>query len=184
MKPAFAAALVALLIRSAFAQEVLDPDQAFRFSARALDPSTVEVTYLIAPGYYLYRDNFNVQLDGPSGAKLGEPRFPPGEMKKDPIFGEVEIYRDEVKIKLPVALPPGAKEVTLVAGSRGCTDTGICFLPEVRRLRISMTDFRENPPTSAWDRLNPPSQSSSPDLRPDADLWKALQRGGKRQDQR
>ncbi len=174
-KPILAAPLAALLFaQAAVSQELLDPDKAFKFSARALDPSTIEVVYLIAPGYYLYRKNFKLELGAPTGAKLGEPRFPAGRMKNDPIFGEVEIYRDEVKIQLPVALPSGAREVTLLAGSQGCSDVGICYLPQMQKLKVSMTDFGEQSPSSPLDRLNPPAEYSTPVGRPEADVLKAL----------
>ena len=140
MKAAYGAGLAALLFAGAvFSQELLDPDKVFKLSARALDPSTIEVSYRIAPGYYLYRKNFRFELGAPAGAAFGEPRFPSGHMKKDPIFGEVEIYRDEVKIRLPVALPPGANGVTLLATSQGCSDIGVCYVPQSQKLVVSMT---------------------------------------------
>ena len=37
------------------ADELLEPEKAFRFSARVLD-GAVEVRFAIAEGYYLYRD--------------------------------------------------------------------------------------------------------------------------------
>ena len=175
MKPTLAAALAVLLYaEAACSQELLDPDKAFRFAARALDASTIEVSYKIAPGYYLYRKNFKLELGAPAGAKLGEPRFPAGHMKKDPIFGEVEIYRDEVKIQLPVALPPGAKEVTLLAGSQGCSDVGICYVPQLQKLKVAMTGLQHSPSALPWDRSNAPAEFSTPAARPEADISKAL----------
>ena len=35
------------------AQDLLEPEKAFRFSARLLEPGKIEVRYDIAPGYYL-----------------------------------------------------------------------------------------------------------------------------------
>ena len=170
-----AATLPALLFAAAASsQELLDPDEAFKVSARALDPSTIEVSYKIAPGYYLYRKNFKLELGAPAGAKLSEPAFPPGHMKKDPIFGEVEIYRDEVKIRLPVVLPRGANEVTLLAGSQGCSDIGICYVPRLQTLKVVMTGGRGSPRPLPWDRSNAPAEFSSPAAQPDADVLKAL----------
>ncbi len=128
-----------LLPAAASAQELLDPNDAFRFSARALDPATIEVSYRVAPGYYMYRKNFKFELEQPRGASFGEPRFPPGHMKKDPIFGETEIYRDEVKIRLPVRLPPGAGSVSLLATSQGCSDIGVCYTPHRQKFTVAMT---------------------------------------------
>ena len=175
MIPILAATLAVLSFADmASSQELLDPDKAFKFSARALDLSTIEVSYRIAPGYYLYRKNFKLELGAPAGAKLGEPRFPPGHMKKDPIFGEVEIYRDEVKIQLPVALPPGAKEVTLLAGSQGCSDIGICYVPQLQKLKVAMTDLQGGSSSLPWDRSNAPAEFSTPAAGPEVDILKAL----------
>ena len=38
---------------------LLEPDKAFRVSARALDERNVEITFTIARGYYMYRDRFS-----------------------------------------------------------------------------------------------------------------------------
>ena len=183
MKAMFGAALAAsLFAAAASSQELLDPDQAFKLSARALDSSTIEVSYRIAPGYYLYRKNFKLELGAPAGATLGEPRFPPGRMKKDPIFGEVEIYRDEVKIQLAVTLPPGAKEMTLLAGSQGCSDIGVCYVPQSQKLNVAMTEHRGDSLPSLLGRPKTPADFSvpaassvaPPAARPQADILKAL----------
>ena len=41
--------------------DLLEPEQAFKFSARAVDGQTLEVRYKIAEGYYLYKDKFKFQ---------------------------------------------------------------------------------------------------------------------------
>ena len=56
------------------ADDFLDPDQAFQLSVRVLDARRLELTYTIAPGYYLYRERFKFSS---SDAKLGEPQIPP-----------------------------------------------------------------------------------------------------------
>ena len=46
-------ALVMLLscaVRATFAQDLLEPEKAFQFSARLVDRQQVEVRYVIAPG--------------------------------------------------------------------------------------------------------------------------------------
>jgi thiol:disulfide interchange protein DsbD len=141
------AVLALLLPTGAPAQELLDPNDAFRFSARALDPATIEVSYRVAPGYYLYRKNFKFELAEPRGAALGEPQFPPGHMKNDPIFGETEIYRDEVKIRLTVRLPQGTGKVSLLATSQGCSDVGVCYVPQQQKLTVAMTGSEKSRPS-------------------------------------
>ena len=40
------------------ADEFLDPEVAFKLQARSLDERTIELSYTVAPGYYLYREQF------------------------------------------------------------------------------------------------------------------------------
>src|SRR5689334_8688192 len=82
--------------------DLLDPEKAFRFSARALDAGNVEVSFVIADGYYMYRERFKFATEPGGTAKLGAPQFPPGVRKKDEFFGEMETYRKQVVIRLPV----------------------------------------------------------------------------------
>ena len=44
-------------------QDILEPEKAFRISARALDEHHVEVEFRIAEGYYLYRDRFSLATE-------------------------------------------------------------------------------------------------------------------------
>src|SRR5450755_1671084 len=82
------------------ADDFLEPEKAFQFSARALDAKSVEVSFAIAPGYYLYREQFKFAA---SGATLGAPAIPPGKVKFDETFQKnVETYRDHVAIVVPV----------------------------------------------------------------------------------
>ena len=80
--------------------------KAFRFAARLKDARSIEVTYQIAPGYYLYRDKFKFSL-APQDAKPGTPQLPPGKKKKDEFFGEVETYRGDVSASWCRSSSPG-----------------------------------------------------------------------------
>src|SRR6267378_5392342 len=130
-------ALIVLLLSCALppacaanADDLLEPDKAFRFSARALDARTVEVRYGIADGYYLYRDRFRFAAEPPSVA-LGQPQFPKGEIHEDKFFGKQETYRKEVRIRLPLEAA-GAERVKLQVTSQGCADLGVCYVPQVQ----------------------------------------------------
>ncbi|NJD35133.1 MAG: protein-disulfide reductase DsbD [Betaproteobacteria bacterium] len=114
------------------AEEPLDPQMAFRFSARAVDAKTIEARWQITDQYYMYRDKFKFTLEG---GTLGVPKLPPGKVKEDEIFGKVEVYRKEVKILLPVE---GSGPVTLKAISQGCWDGGICYPPINQEARIDL----------------------------------------------
>src|SRR5262249_40728070 len=72
------------------ADDLLEPEKAFRFSARAADAGSVEVRFAIADGYYMYRERFRFVAEG-RGVSLGKPEFPPGIAHKDEFFGEMTI---------------------------------------------------------------------------------------------
>jgi thiol:disulfide interchange protein DsbD len=114
------------------AEEPLPPEQAFRFSARAVDATTIEARWQITDQYYMYRDKFKFAAEG---GTLGTPKYPPGKMKEDENFGNVEVYRKEVKILIPV---DAAGAVTLKAVSQGCWDGGICYPPVNQEARVEM----------------------------------------------
>jgi thiol:disulfide interchange protein DsbD len=123
--------------------DLLEPEKAFRFSTRALDANTVEVSFLIADGYYMYRERFQFAADPGSKAKLGAPQFPPGERKKDAFFGEVETYRKQVVIRLPVENIEGPLQLTVT--SQGCADVGVCYVPMDSKATIQLAGFSAPP---------------------------------------
>jgi thiol:disulfide interchange protein DsbD len=156
--------LVLLLLAGAARAEnpdgLLEPEQAFRMSARALDARTVEVSFAIAQGYYMYRERFRFAADRGSGAKLGTPRFPAGERKKDDFFGEVETYRKSVAIRLPVESANGAVDLTVT--SQGCADAGVCYVPMDSSARIVLTASAAPPPRdSGWNFVSAVNLTSS-----------------------
>jgi thiol:disulfide interchange protein DsbD len=112
---------------------LLEPEKAFRFSARALDDRTVEVRFAIADNYYMYRERFRFTASG--DAKLGAPQFPPGKKHKDEFFGETETYRKDVRILIP-AQAAGPFELHVV--SQGCADIGVCYIPMDSKARIEL----------------------------------------------
>ena len=113
------------------ADDYLDPEVAFKFSAAMRDPQTVAVTYEIANGYYMYRERFTFKA---TGATLGAPQFPAGKVKYDETFmKDVETYRKSVTIIIPLR---AAGMFTLTAGSQGCADAGLCYAPQEASARL------------------------------------------------
>ena len=124
---------------AASTDNLLEPEKAFRMSVRAFDASTVEVSFAIADGYYMYRERFRFALDPGSKAKLGAPQFPPGTRKKDEFFGDVETYRKQVAIRLPVENAAGPLQLTVT--SQGCADVGVCYIPMDSKATIQLASF-------------------------------------------
>jgi thiol:disulfide interchange protein len=113
--------------------KLLPPEQAFRFSARALDATTLEARFDVADGYYLYRDKLRFTVE-PIAA--GPVELPAGKRKHDEFFGDVETYRGQVVVRLPLAEASGGRTLTVHADSQGCADAGVCYPPNPQQLKL------------------------------------------------
>ena len=149
--------------RVAYPQDLLEPDKAFRFSVRALDASALEVRYRIAEGYYLYRDKFSFSAE-PAEVKLGRAEFPKGQVHEDKFFGKQEIYRRDVRIRVPIETAAGASRLRLKATSQGCADIGVCYVPQEQFADVRLAAFSPVP-GSSWLFSTP-----SPSARADYDV--------------
>ena len=141
--------------------ELLDPEAAFKLSARMKDDKTDELTYDIAPGYYMYRERFRVEA---AGAKIGKPIVPRGKNKYDKTFNKtMETHRGSVTLLVPVAglgvNPGGAANTasniasgnaaTLTITSQGCADAGVCYPPQVQKIALTSTSASVMPANGA-----------------------------------
>lgn len=143
--------LVTLWLGSATAEDFLPPEQAFRFSARMMDSSAMEVRFKIADQYYLYRERFTFKAEG---AQLGTPLIPPGKIKFDETFEKnVEVFRNEVVIRLPVTADTS---FTLTVGSQGCADKGLCYPPMTSAVKLSPVTA-----TTPADEISPPVDANT-----------------------
>ena len=140
------------------AEEFLDPDVAFKFSARALDANTLEARWQIADGYYMYRDKFKFEV---AGGNLGTPSLPAGKVKEDENFGKVETYRKDVRIALPIQRTPGTTAVTLKATAQGCADAGLCYTPQTTSVSIKLPALVSTAAAAPLPAA-PPAASASP----------------------
>lgn len=136
--------------------ETLPPDQVFQVSAVALNNEQVEVTWHILDGYYLYRDKTHIESKTPT-VQLGVAAFPVGEIKHDEYFGNMEIYRNTLKVIQPIKAN-GATSVSLSLRYQGCADKGICYPPQKTTLEVALPTVaavaQENPLAQLLNRTN------------------------------
>jgi thiol:disulfide interchange protein DsbD len=117
--------------------ELLEPEKAFRISARALDERNVEVEFKIADGYYMYRDRFSFATE--AGKPLAEVEIPRGKIKEDQFFGKTETFRHLVRMRVPVSPDDTAAGIVkLKVTSQGCSDKGVCYTPLEQTVRVSL----------------------------------------------
>lgn len=120
-----------------FTEELLEPEKAFRISARTLDARNIEVEFKIATGYYMYRDRFSFATE--SGRPLANVEIPRGKLKEDQFFGKSETFRDLVRIRVPITQQDAVNgEVKLKVTSQGCADQGVCYLPLEQIVRVRL----------------------------------------------
>lgn len=98
----------------------LDASQAFAFSWSRTDSGEVILRWVIAPGYYLYRDKLSIEGVEPSLL----PDLPKGEDHADDFFGQVVIYRDNLELKLTAEVGG-----SLRLAWQGCAEAGLCYPP-------------------------------------------------------
>ena len=158
--------LVAAISGLAHAEsDLLEPDVAFRFSAKVVDANLIQVRYQIADGYYLYRERFRVAGE-PDSVKVGKPKFPAGNVKHDEFFGNVETYRDALVFDVPLASPIPADGFVLKVVSQGCSDIGVCYTPLTQTAKLLPVAYGESglPPkrkSTLLDRLESKSAAAT-----------------------
>lgn len=120
---------------------LLDVEEAFSASIDVINHEQLVVRWDIADGYYLYRQRFQFSVDTP-GLQLGEPVFPLGQWQEDEFFGEVEIYRHQVAVKIPLIWsqrPVQQATLELQTQSQGCADVGVCYPPHQERIPVILS---------------------------------------------
>lgn len=127
------------LIKGQAAQEFLEVDEAFVLDVAVTDPHTLDARIRIASGYYLYRDKTRFQLENAAQTALAAFMLPPGKVKKDPYFGNTEVYYDELALKLALRrAAPGATALTLRVDYQGCAEQGICYAPTTKKVSLQL----------------------------------------------
>jgi thioredoxin:protein disulfide reductase len=128
--------------------DLLPVDQAFVMNARFDKPNELTVAWQVAPGYYLYRDKLTVAATGK--VDLGAASLPAGKPYTDDNFGDVQIYRDFVELKVPFArASPDATDVVVTAGFQGCKDGSICYPPGEQTMPMVLPATSEFPAAAA-----------------------------------
>ena len=110
----------------------LEPEQAFVLTVdqAGQGAGTVRLNWVIAPGYYLYRDRIGVTAT--PTASLGKVERPAGETKNDPNFGAMQVYHRDVSVTVDA---PGARELQVTW--QGCAEAGLCYPPQTRKVTLA-----------------------------------------------
>lgn len=144
-------------------EELLVPDAAFQLSYAVKDPDTLAFSWSIADGYYLYRDKIKWISLTPN-IEAGAPSLPAAESKRDPNFGDVEIYRGRLTVALPLLRhEPKEKGLLIEISYQGCSEAGVCYLPIRKTIRFDLPEARLSGSTLELPSDSPPSFVSEQD---------------------
>ena len=132
--------------------ELLDPAEAFKTSARADADQNLQVEIDVADGYFLYRSKIKVSSNSTT---FGDLQLPDGKKKTDEFFGEVETYRGLLSFSTPIENMSTGGPLSVTIQSQGCADIGVCYPPFTQEFIV------EIPASDSSNRLPPPTLSSS-----------------------
>ncbi|CRM26191.1 Thiol:disulfide interchange protein DsbD precursor [Pseudomonas sp. 28 E 9] len=99
--------------------DFLPVGKAFTFTSERLESGETQLYWQIADGYYLYQQR--MKFDG----LAQKPVLPQGEAHSDEFFGEQQVYRQGLEVKLPAGATGQVK-----LGWQGCADAGLCYPPQ------------------------------------------------------
>ncbi|MDD4929048.1 MAG: protein-disulfide reductase DsbD [Gallionella sp.] len=119
----------------------LPPDQAFVLSVRVLDAHTLQADFQVTPGYYLYRDKLGFTVEG-STVKITAIKLPEGELKHDPNFGETRVFHQPFQVEIAIDRPDTTTQLTLNATYQGCSEQGLCYPSQDKRLQLDLSDIK------------------------------------------
>jgi len=120
--------------KAASSDDFLPPEKAFRLSGSGDESGQVRLDWIIAAGYYLYRDRIKITDDS---AQIGAPQFPEGQVKQDEYFGKQVVYHQELIATVPLAHGASPRSpLTLHVTYQGCAEAGLCYPPVTQTLNV------------------------------------------------
>ncbi len=166
---------------------ILEADQAFQLTVSAPDPLTIEARWIIAPGYYLYRDKFRLSLLDAAGITITGTEIPAGEPKDDPYFGRQQVFHGEAVVVARLHRETsGAQTARLQADYQGCAEIGVCYPPLSQTVSVTLPATSTLPPAGekeeAGARVSHPTISALATLPSPPPVGKTTERNEAEQD--
>lgn len=148
--------------------DVLSAEQAFVLAPPVLGAiktgeKSLSLSWQIAPGYYLYRDQ--IRIHDALGQRL-ETDIPQGEMLSDAFFGRVQVFHQQLQVQ--AALPTRTEQWPLLLQWQGCAQIGVCYPPQQAKVTARQLGLNLEAKT---EELAQASTSTPPQVAPH---WLAL----------
>ena len=125
-----------LLLLGPFSQanaSLLPASEAFQLNAQIVEDK-VELTWSIASGYFVVKESIEVSTANPN--QLGDAIFPQATPTIDAFLGNINIYRGEQSVVLPIS-SENTSDLAFSVVFDGCADLGICYPPITKNITLS-----------------------------------------------
>lgn len=142
-------------------EDLLPPEQVYHLKATGLSRDRVELEWQIADGYDLYRDKLKFESKT-DDIQLGNIELPEGLQEQDVNFGQVTVYRKQLKVLVPLVNPGSLPTLKLQVKYQGCADIGVCYPPQKALLDIDLPS--DQPKAGGFQQLLGGIKNLSPKL--------------------
>ncbi|MCS5709534.1 protein-disulfide reductase DsbD [Candidatus Berkiella cookevillensis] len=109
----------------------LSQEQAFQLQTFVNPQGDISLSWILAPGYYLYQKQISLVLYSEQGEKevnISDLQLPPTKIIHDPYFGEQPIYENTLEFILTLKdIAQGS--TSLKVHYQGCSEQGLCYPP-------------------------------------------------------
>jgi thioredoxin:protein disulfide reductase len=130
--------------------DFLPPDVAFRVAAN-VEGNVIRVRWVIADGYYLYRQRMTIKAESPD-LVVAAPTLPQGILKVDPYFGNQEIYKQQVEATATYSrFDGGAHPLAIRVTYQGCAEAGLCYPPITKVISPQLAAAAAAPAIHPWE---------------------------------
>lgn len=113
----------------------LPVDQAFQLSLSVNSDKTLRSTWVMAKGYYLYRDRFHFTLLDARPLAITPEDWPKAQSRYSDILGHYSTYQDNLVLTLPLSM--AATSSVIQIQYQGCSEAQFCYPPQTQRFRIN-----------------------------------------------
>ena len=157
------------LVDNTAEDDFLAPDVAFKLALSAQDAGTIQASFKVVPGYYLYRERIKFEIAADNNHEITSVMLPAGEIKDDPNFGKQEVYHHNFKANIQLA-DSSDKKVIIHATYQGCSEKGLCYAPIKKTFNVQLGE--NSAQSSVSDTTNNvDSNDDSANLLKTGNLW-------------
>lgn len=127
-------------IKAPEAKKFLPAAMVFQMTSRASAPNQYTLTWRVAQGYYLYKDQMKIVAT--DGATVSSVKWTtPTQSKDDPTFGQVQVFHNQA---IAVVTVNTSKVTTgqpiLNVRYQGCAEGGLCYPPINAQVALSVAN--------------------------------------------